>query len=219
MAGASTGVATETFNVTATYSALSIQNLVISPTVLVGQIATLTGDVGGLGGSSCNIIVNWGPNQGDEQSYPFPADTTHFSISHYYQDAAGQPFAIAYPVSVTLATSDLLGTVTVLTSTIGLDPAGLINVAINGGRDSDRGPGGQATLSAIALSRGENETYTYTWTVTDDEDIGYSYISSGSSPTFNFDPPNATDDLRRYRDGHGRRRRVGKPGRHGGAVR
>ncbi len=95
-------------------------------------------------------------------------------------------------MSVTLATSDLLGTVTVRTSTIGLDLPP--NTAINGGNDSSRGPGGQATLSAIALSRGENETYTYAWSVTDEEDIGYSYISSGSSPTFIFDPPNASDD-------------------------
>ena len=186
--GANTGAATDTFDVTAGYPSLSVQNLLISPTVLIGQVATLTGDVCGLAGSSFTLVVNWGQNQGAAQSYAFAAGTSSFSIPHYYLDASGSPFAATYAVSATVTTPDNR-TFTVPTSTTGVDYS--LNVACNGGRD--RSPGGTANLSAIVLHPGDNESYTYTWSVTDDEDSSYSYISSGPS-TFSFDPPNANDD-------------------------
>ena len=112
-----------------------------------------------------------------------------FSISHYYQDVGDSPFAITYPVSVTVTTCDSPPrTITVPTTTTGVNV--LPEVHILGAYDASPGDGGTpgvVTLSSIVLDPGDNDSFTYTWTV---HQNGVPYCSSsGPSGTYTFTVP------------------------------
>jgi hypothetical protein len=167
----------------ATDSTPSITIVDFDPTIDKGGIATLTANVGNLGGLGFTVIVDWGYYEGSD-TIIYPAGTTSFTMTHHYVDDGSDPFVIDFPVTIDVISASG-ETASAATSTMGQDVLPAINIA--GGTGSIMA-GTAEDLSAVVADTGEFGTFTYEWTATGGGDS-----FSSTSAIFDFTPTNDAD--------------------------
>jgi hypothetical protein len=167
----------------ATDATPSITVISFPPTIDKGGIATLTANVGNLGGLGFTVTIEWGYYEGSD-TIVYPPDTTSFTMTHHYVDDGAALFAIDFPVTVNVISTDGQTGAT-STSTMGQDVLPAINIA--GGTGSIMA-GNPVDLSAVVADTGEFGTFTYEWTATGGGDS-----FSSTSAIFDFTPTNNAD--------------------------
>jgi hypothetical protein len=174
-------------SVTGTFAATdatpSVTIVDFEPTIDKGGIATLTANVGNLGGLGFTVTIDWGYYEGSD-TIVYPAGTTSFTMTHHYVDDGAALFAIDFPVTVNVISTDG-ETASAATSTMGQDVLPAINIA--GGTGSIMA-GTAEDLSAVVADPGEFGTFTYEWTATGGGDS-----FSSTSAIFDFTPTNNAD--------------------------
>ena len=159
----------------------SIANVTIAPTIDKGGIATLTADVGNLGGMGFTVTVGWGLYEGSD-TIVYPAGTTSFSMTHHYVDSGIQPFGVDFPVKIDVTANRQ--TTETIAHTMGVDVPPTVNLT---GEPSAIWVGNPITVSAVVADPGEFGTFTYSWSVSGG---AVSSVSGATTGTFCFTPNN-----------------------------
>jgi hypothetical protein len=162
--------------VTATDATPTVTIVSFVPTIDKGGVATLTADVGNLGGMGFTVTIDWGYYEGSD-TIVYPPGTTSFTMTDHYVDDGSAPFDVDFPVSIDVTASDGQ-TADASASTMGEDVTPTVNIT---GEPGAIILGTPVALSAVVADPGEFGTFTYSWTVT-----GGTYTDPTGANTANF---------------------------------